>query len=170
MRRNRYKDSSTHVALYGAARILRGYCETCRDNAFVVDSELLCCGQPWSKDPVKYKRMTETDGRRRRLSKAQKSYVLAVQGFRCLYCDIEFGKSVERVKKEILVTEVLKVHWDHLVPFVYSQDNSLPNYGAACQLCNGMKGSKMFQTLEEAREFLDLRRIAKRIFLPTEAL
>jgi 5-methylcytosine-specific restriction endonuclease McrA len=46
---------------------------------------------------------------------------------------------------------ILKVNWDHVVPFSYSQNNYAYNFVAACQICNGIKGSQMFKTLEEAR-------------------
>jgi len=40
-----------------------------------------------------------------------------------------------------------------VVPFSYSQNNYRYNFVAACQICNGLKGSSMFATVEEARAY-----------------
>lgn len=39
--------------------------------------------------------------------------------------------------------------------------NSTPNFVAACHVCNGIKSDKLFQTLDEARVFIQLAREAK---------
>jgi 5-methylcytosine-specific restriction endonuclease McrA len=57
--------------------------------------------------------------------------------------------------------KVLSPVWDHLVPYVYGYDNSDDNFVAACQICNNIKSSKLFSSLEEAREYINARLEAK---------
>ncbi len=56
---------------------------------------------------------------------------------------------------------ILKVCWDHRIPFAYSQDNRALNFVAACQICNGIKSSLMFERLEDARGYI-YRRLQKK--------
>ena len=51
----------------------------------------------------------------------------------------------------------LKVHWDHKIPYSYAQDNRDINFVASCSVCNLMKHDRMFETLDEAREYLQTR-------------
>lgn len=67
----------------------------------------------------------------------------------CFYCDREFG-SVVWVKRE----RTLRVHWDHVTPYVHTFDNREVNFVAACQICNGWKSDKVFDTIEEIRGYL----------------
>ncbi|TLZ87260.1 MAG: hypothetical protein E6K00_05760 [Methanobacteriota archaeon] len=70
-----------------------------------------------------------------------------------------FNSAVERKGRLIY----LKVNWDHFVPFAYSQNNYAYNFVAACQICNGIKGSSTFRTLEEARVYVMAIRTLKGI-------
>jgi hypothetical protein len=49
-----------------------------------------------------------------------------------------------------------QIHWDHVVPFVFSGGND--GFVAACPWCNLHKSDKIFDTLEEARTYLALKR------------
>ena len=79
-----------------------------------------------------------------------KKRVLEKQKNRCYYCDLEFGKIVTRNRRKV----TLKENWDHFVPFSFSGRNPLDNWIAACRYCNGLKGSKMFRTLEDAKNYV----------------
>jgi 5-methylcytosine-specific restriction endonuclease McrA len=91
--------------------------------------------------------MSEAPDVRRQPTGEEKRLILENQGRRCLYCQRMFGSAVIRKGKIVW----LKVTWDHVVPFSYSQNNHGHNFAAACQICNGLKGSLMFATIEEAR-------------------
>jgi 5-methylcytosine-specific restriction endonuclease McrA len=73
-------------------------------------------------------------------SPGEQARILEQQARCCIYCDRPFGGDV-------------RVTWDHFVPWSYSQRNE--KFVAACQRCNSKKSDKMFQTLEEARAYLE---------------
>ena len=141
-------DKRNDVALYGNVAILREFCSACNRMALVVEGRLLCCDREASQEETKdIKRMIESEQKRRRLLVREKRIVLKEQADRCLYCSGRFGSVVRHNGKP----SVLRVCWDHLVPYSYNQDNGHHNFVASCQLCNSIKGSLMFQSVHDAR-------------------
>lgn len=55
----------------------------------------------------------------------------------------------------------LKLQWDHVDPWVYSLNNKDQNFVAACQICNGIKSSMIFNSVEEARVYIQGARKTK---------
>lgn len=43
---------------------------------------------------------------------------------------------------------------DHIIPWDFSRDSSKGNLVASCLLCNGIAGAKIFDNLEEKREYI----------------
>ena len=146
-----------HYALYGNVAMQREYCVHCRGYAFVADGKLNCCGTASDFDSSRVKRMSLAQDRRRGPNAEEQRIILELQGNRCLYCEQTFGTPV--MKRNRLI--YLKVNWDHFVPFSYSQNNYGYNFVAACQICNGIKSSHMFKTLEEARIYVRTIRDAR---------
>lgn len=113
--------------------------------------------------------MSEASIVRRQPTEEEKREILAAQGNRCMYCERSFGSPV--IRKGRLVW--LRVTWDHLVPFSYGQNNYRYNFVAACQICNGLKGSMMFATIEEARTYIvslsEVRALTETIQDPEES-
>lgn len=142
-----------HFALYGNVRLLRAWCDECGGYAFILSGEFACCGKihASSPPPKKYKRMSEPVQKRHGISNEDKTKKLKNQDFRCFYCLRLFGDTVWLISG----ARTLKIHWDHMVPFAYSQNNHEKNFVAACQLCNLWKSSMMFQTVDEARIYLN---------------
>jgi 5-methylcytosine-specific restriction endonuclease McrA len=91
---------------------------------------------------------------RRRISVAARKQILADQGGACLYCEQPFGGVKHRHGKPVR----LMLHWDHLYPYVATANNRDENYAAACHVCNGIKSSHVFQTIDEARVAIQMRR------------
>ena len=139
-----------HFALYGNVALQRQYCKSCRGFSFVLDSKLLCCNSPTDFESRCTKRMSEAEDVRRHPNAEEKRGILEFQGDRCVYCERLFGSAV--IKEGRLL--FLKVTWDHLVPYSFSQNNYAYNFVAACQICNGIKSDLMFATLEEARVYV----------------
>lgn len=83
--------------------------------------------------------------------------ILREQGNKCLYCSRRFGSQLWRGRKLI----ILKIQWDHRIPFAYAQNNGNENFAAACQICNRLKARFMFNSLEEARVYLYYKVIEK---------
>ena len=130
-----------YAALYGNVCIQKEWCDDCEAYAFVKKKVLQCCDRSSKLTAEMFKREVSPENRRRPITPTQKREQLAKQGNRCLYCGTEFYPGVP-------------IHWDHFVPFNYSQDNSCKNYVAACQPCNSIKHTRFFTTVEEAREYI----------------
>lgn len=138
------------MALYGSVRIPRGPCPLCGETSLVIKGKSACCGAEVEDLPSAYKRMSETSGIRRLPPLRLRRAVIEAQGGRCFYCERHFGSSVVRRGRLIL----LRLEWDHKVPFSFDGNNSPANFVASCHVCNAIKNDRCFQTIEEARSFL----------------
>lgn len=140
----------THMALYGNVAILRAWCPDCKDWSWVLDGKLACCDRENEHEPRYYKREVEPEGKRKQPPKWMRDAQLEEQGGRCLYCEKVIGSHIWRNGKRIK----LRLHWDHLVPYSLTQNNNAVNFVAACHICNGIKSSHCFQTIDEARIYI----------------
>ena len=122
----------THIALYGSVKVRRSYCEECKEWAMVNKEGLKqCCDKPLLTEPTQKKRKE----------------LLEQFNNSCCYCGKRFGSTVSYNGKERLV----RVAWDHVIPFSYSYNNEGTNFLPACSFCNQWKSNLMFQTLEEVQ-------------------
>jgi 5-methylcytosine-specific restriction endonuclease McrA len=142
-----------HVALYGNVAIARARCEQCMIQAFVLDGVLQCCGRMVDEyQPEVYKRESEPEYARRLPRKADRDAQLLEQDYSCFYCGAMFGERIQRITSKGGTRLVLvRVEWDHFVPFSYSQDNRTRNFVASCSICNRLKSNICFQTVDAAR-------------------
>ena len=85
---------------------------------------------------------------------AAKRQILASQEGCCFYCGLEFGSSITCGTKTI----ILALHWDHVIPYAYCRHNKSENFVAACHVCNQIKGSLVFTTIEEAIQYISKAR------------
>jgi len=139
------------MALYGNAKIPRDYCSRCRTFSFVLDGVRQCCDSSVEIVPIfKTKRMSVSEGKRRKPKKAIRDRILMEQDNSCLYCDRSFGSSVMTAKG----LRKIYTHWDHGVPFKYLQGNPDNNWVAACMICNAFKSSFVFRTVEEVKIYV----------------
>lgn len=138
------------IALYGPIQILKAYCGDCDGTVFVIKGNLACCGKPFVDEQDithrRSKRISECEQAKRGPSLAVRTMILKLQEGRCFYCDQLFG--LRRYGRS------MKLHWDHKVPYAYSQNNTTDNFVAACATCNMWKGALMFDTIEQARVYL----------------
>lgn len=152
---------SCHVALYGKVAIQRSYCESCGGHALVIEGALACCGRKAEAPPARYKRMSEPVSGRSGPSADFKRLQIERQENRCVYCERSFGGVVTRVRAGVARLVDVKVQWDHFVPYSYIRQNGDCNFVAACQICNGLKKDRLFQTLEEAQIWIRQERSLK---------
>src|ERR1700757_3514336 len=125
-------NKEAHVAYYGEIAIERRYCEDCERFAFFIDGEMRCCGAKLQVErPNKRKRMCDVYGKRKGPPKKERDRILREQHDNCFWCDRGFGNSVWLGRRRI----VLRVEWDHLVPFGYSRNNNTQNFVASCHIC-----------------------------------
>lgn len=93
---------------------------------------------------------------------ADRQRILADQDDICLYCQIPIGAVVIRKGRDV----VLRRNWDHFVPYAYVARNPGANWVLACHICNTIKGPRMFDTVQQARDVILPRREAKGYSLP----
>lgn len=142
------------VAIYGNVRLIREQCPDCRNVALVVGGRFACCGREWvgadSDQTTHLQRFASPEFVRRKPSPHERSMILAHQDYRCFYC----GHSLSAIYTQGVKTFRAKIHWDHQLPFAFSQDNRVDNFVASCNVCNLLKSSKIFETVEDARVYL----------------
>jgi len=143
-----------HYALYGAVKIPRIYCPRCKSMTFISNGRTVCCDNEarLSKRSIDHQRRMSGGHKNRLLPPVEeRAKILLRQGNRCLYCGLLFGTFVVRRGK----TQRLNLQWDHVDPFCSSGNNSVKNFVAACNVCNGIKGSIMFSSFAEARAYIN---------------
>ena len=145
------------IALYGSVALERGYCKRCKGMAIIKGGVLQCCDSPVVDLPTRFERISEPLHRRKSPTKAGKDRILDKQENRCFYCGVAFGSFRFRNGLPFIV----KVNWDHQLPFIYSQNNDNENFVASCSVCNGIKSSHIFQTVEEAQVYIADKRKQK---------
>ena len=77
--------------------------------------------------------------------------MLRRQKSRCYWCGRSFG-SFERTGPG--TSRLLEPVWDHREPFSFTGSCKDSEFVAACALCNGHKGDKVFGSDEECRAYL----------------
>jgi 5-methylcytosine-specific restriction endonuclease McrA len=125
--------------------------------SFVRDSKFVCCGSECNEQPTEEFRITEGDAKRKYLSTINRKLILKSQDYRCIYCEKAFGSIVERKGEKI----ILQVAFDHAIPFAYSRSSREESFVAACHICNAIKHSFIFRSIEDAQLALKLRREQK---------
>jgi hypothetical protein len=144
------KEEKVHNALYGNTILLRTYCRRCKGFTFVQNNTKVCCGEQCENITNTKKRMSGCNRRRRQPSKKEQERILFYQNYKCLYCMHEFGDLYYKNGR----VSSLKLNWDHYIPYAYSGYNDKSNFVASCNICNGIKGSKIFETIEDARNYI----------------
>lgn len=143
-----------YLGIYDTVILQKAWCENCQCYSFVRKNVLQCCDEKTDSVPTAWKRESLATGIRHLPSAQYRRDQLSAQEHRCFYCQMIFGAyriwGGKRVK--------IRIHWDHLVPFAYLQSNPDNNFVAACHICNGLKGSKVFQTVEEAMQYVESKR------------
>lgn len=148
-----------HYARYGNVYIKRMYCQHCKQMAFVIDGKMACCGRPANFEGHRVKIMASPRRKRKPLTPKQKETILKRQNNRCFYCGKEFGDVIYNSKRGKVY--YLRPCFDHIDPYVHNYNNYKDNFVAVCQICNGIKSDKVFDSVEEVRNYVKERRKAK---------
>lgn len=142
-----------HTAIYGNVKIPRGDCPECKSQALILDKRYACCGYPVEGKITGYRQMSGARPKRVKPNAYAQSVILQNQDNKCRYCKQAFGEFVWYRRKPVR----LSVNWDHLEPYVYGYNNQTSNFVAACQACNGWKGAKMFDSIEEIEKYVQTK-------------
>ena len=100
----------------------------------------------------------------------QRWRIAAETGFACAYCQVIFGSVVRRPGRDPRVT-VMEL--DHLVPVAWTgQEGGEGDVVGSCQVCNGLKSDKVFDSILNTRRHLDRLWVRARYvveFIPTRS-
>ena len=151
------KENNTHIAYYGKVPIVKSLCPNCNRESFIIDGVLVCCGIENTSKPKFKKRASVSPQDRKMPSLYSQRKILSKQNNRCIYCGVRFGGLVARRSENITVL----LEWDHFIPFSYSQNNSASNFLASCQICNQIKSSQVFDSIEDAKSYIMEQRKTK---------
>jgi 5-methylcytosine-specific restriction endonuclease McrA len=144
----------SYIGLYGNVKILKEFCPHCQGYAFVLHGRLACCNREAVAEPRRFKRESEPEYARRRPSPDEQREILLFQNHCCIYCESPFGFIRYRHGRPLS----LRIEWDHQIPFAYSRNNVTANFVAACHVCNRIKSSLCFPSIEEAAVYLSEQR------------
>lgn len=126
------------------------FCPECDDYTLTGEIEFKCdCGKK-TREEIKETEIV-CHAKRDRLKKKIKFELLNRQGYKCFWCNREFDSLIVKDGKET----ILRIHYDHIIPFSYLQGNPRNNWCASCHVCNSMKSNKMFKTEKEIRSYLN---------------
>ena len=141
-----------HLMQYGNTILQRGYCVFCKNTAIILENVLQCCDRVVVNDdkPKPLYLATSAYLRRKKPSLKQRSHILTMQENKCKYCNYKFGSYILKNNKMI----VLRIVWDHHIPYSYGANNNTENFVAACQICNGFKSNKIFDSFEQLVDYI----------------
>ncbi len=141
----------------GAVKILTAKCPRCKRYSFVIDGKTACCNCKVKTELIKKKgrpkRICKTYHKRGSLPKHVKDQILEDQDNKCFWCGRNLKHTWYYDPKRRKICK-LTVHFDHLIAWAYSGDDSKDNFVASCNLCNVLKSDKIFKTIEECQDFL----------------
>jgi hypothetical protein len=118
------------LAVYRNVAPEKSRCSICGDLSIVRNGMTTCCQAPVSGIPTKYERETQAAYNRKRPPRPDQARILEEQDNRCFYCRVKFGSVRKRNNRPVTI----RIEWDHMLPFVYSQNNRTDNFVAACQV------------------------------------
>ena len=140
------------IVFYGNTTLERCRCGACKQMAFVIDNQFQCCGGDYIEQDTGTETVYEVrpEWRRKGPSKGRRKELLEQQENKCIYCGQLFGTYAKKKRK----TVKLQVRYDHFMPYCSAFNNKDENYVAACNICNGIKADKSFDSIEAARDHI----------------
>ena len=153
-------------SIYGSVAINKMYCPRCKDEAFIINGCFSCCDMPVEESKRERKLIKKQVSKsyfvRQYIPKKIKLEILEKQEYKCIYCECDLRYSYIQRKKKVVR---IKIHFDHFCPFRFNADNHKTNLVAACHVCNGIKSTKHFESIEKAREHIMKRHEKKNIII-----
>ena len=134
----------------GSVVLFRWVCHKCNEEQF--EGTTVC---PKCKiDAGKHDAVRTVVGAKRKSPPAKvRKEILANQDHKCAWCGRPFGASYWDGKRQKYAE--LRIHWDHILPYSVTEDNSQENFTAACSVCNGIKSSKVFSNPRDLAVYID---------------
>lgn len=140
-----------HIAVYGTVKVKRIRCQRCKCWTIIAKDGLkLCCNEKSEEEVTSFRGMIEAYQKRKPMPRKAKLRMLEKFNHSCCYCERVFGTYVN-IKNKV---KLIRVNWDHKIPFSYSYNNQEENYLPACSFCNAWKGNKIFQSMEGVKIYV----------------
>lgn len=139
-----------HRVRFGTTSFLRDYCPDCKADALILSGRFLCCDQRPVSIVDQEQKLPAKRVRRKPPSLAIQRQLLREQNYKCRYCGVVLAEWVERQGGG----RFTGLQWDHVVPYSRIHANPCDNWVAACKRCNGLKGSKVFDPIEDVKGYV----------------
>lgn len=139
-----------HRTYYGNTILLRVDCRTCGRS--IMHELWRCggCGKEIEPSGITVDREAEAEFNRHQPSEGHQEFLLDAQEGRCYWCGRIFGCLVIKNGRDYQLRPV----FDHFVPFAFTGSCDDLEFVASCQICNGIKSSKIFDDEEMCRAFV----------------
>ena len=125
-----------HRAWYGDILLERMFCKECDCMCLVIEDIKQCClKKAMAEKSTEIEYVSEPVRKRKQLPLSVKKKILSEQGRRCFYCFRKFGSRYCRNNK----IGYLKLHFDHINPYIMTYNNQPDNFVASCDVCNFIK-------------------------------
>jgi 5-methylcytosine-specific restriction endonuclease McrA len=145
-------------AHYGKVTLIRTECPECQEMSIVIDGKTVCCGVPPEVEkPHLHERMTRGRLLRSQLTPSQKADILEKQENRCIYCDCDLANTWY-ISDRMKLPRKATTQFDHIIPHSFAPIGDVSNFAAACNICNLIKHSRIFESIERIRMFVMARR------------
>lgn len=135
----------------GNATLFRVACPNCRAINLSGENIILCveCKMKFEAKTDRV-RVLINKKQRNRIKAATKRRIIEQQKNRCFWCGTNLnGYYILRGRMN-----KTRTHFDHVVPFVYQQNDSEENLVASCNICNGIKSCLVFESNEACRHYI----------------
>lgn len=136
--------------LFGNVALHHERCPSCGYESFIREGVSVCCSAEVEYIDPRVQRESPTHSLHTKPACSIQDVILDRQGHTCFYCFQEFGS----IYLDGGHKKVLRIEWDHFIPWSYDGNNSSKNFVAACHVCNQWKHNFIFPTAETARDFL----------------
>lgn len=97
--------------------------------------------------------------KRKKPSDFAQERILETQDGRCFYCGLKLNEWYHDGK----FARCRELHWDHVFPYSIGLNNNVDNFVAACSQCNLIKSDKVFDTLDDAANYVRNKRAKKKL-------
>lgn len=133
--------------LFGSVKTTQVQCPVCHEWQF--QAKFCDCGESLDHELTERDRpeiRVDEPTWRERISTKTKEQVFQRDEFNCQYCGVWCYDSYILNKKSLTV--------DHMLPVAIGGGNKVENLVTCCFDCNMIKGSKIFKSFDEARDYI----------------
>ena len=156
------------LSVYGSVKLNQGICRKCKSRFFILDKKqnrYYCedCLAEMNEDELKL--VEKSKGTKvvfhicrkvsRYIPKKTRLMVYERDDYKCVYC----GKDLY----DDFICKTSGITVDHFFPFIKGGMQEIDNLNTCCAKCNSVKRDKLFETIEDFKQYLKERNEDKKI-------